>query len=157
MAADLNEVLNQVNLFQVDLDPIVEISPSTSISKTLELLKKRQNTAAVITENGKAVGIFTFRDILMRIALAEIDAEAAIETVMTPSPITLPIQATLKEVIDLFTTKHYRTVPITNKEKQITGVLTARALIYHIASYFPEQIYNLPPNYRQVVEAQEGA
>lgn len=50
--------------------------------------------------------------------------------IMTPPPVTLYDNASLKDAIDLFTKNDYDEVPVIDKENELVGVVSASALIH---------------------------
>lgn len=157
MAADLNKMLEQETLYQVDLEEAVQVEEETTIKVVIDHMREQNRTVAVITKNDRLVGIFTQRDVLKKLALTGLDLSLPISKVMTRSPDTVGIKVTLKKVIDMFTKGHYRSVPVMDKDLRVAGIVTTKVLVQHIAEHFPEEIYNLPDNHRQVAIKQDGA
>lgn len=158
MTTGIENILQEQILQQMELEPCISVSQSTSI---LETVQKMRNTpkihAAIVVENEKPIGMLTQRNIMHQLALSDIDLNAAIETVMVPHPKTLTLQSTLRDTIDLLNKESLLTLPIVNDEGKIVGVATARALINHVTAHFPTAVYNLPPDPRQVSSAPDGA
>ncbi|GAB3157891.1 GuaB1 family IMP dehydrogenase-related protein [Myceligenerans halotolerans] len=68
-------------------DPVVEtpvvVSPDDTVHTALTLLGKRAHGAAVVTENGRPVGVVTEKDCL------DVDRFAQVRAVMTPDPLVI--------------------------------------------------------------------
>ncbi|MBE1876827.1 GuaB1 family IMP dehydrogenase-related protein [Myceligenerans pegani] len=68
-------------------DPVVEtpvvVSPDDTVHTALTLLGKRAHGAAVVTENGRPVGVVTEKD------CQDVDRFAQVRTVMTPDPLVI--------------------------------------------------------------------
>lgn len=158
MTADIESILHKQQLKQVELEPCVSVNKSTSILTTVQKIRSMPNIdAAIVVEDNIPIGILTQRNIMHRLALSDIDLNSAVETVMTPNPKTLTLNSTLRETLDLLNMELLRTLPIVNEKGKIVGVATARALIGHIAAYFPTAVFNLPPDPHQVSTAPDGA
>ena len=156
--ADIETILKKQILHQVELEPCILVEKTTSI---LETVQKMRNTpkihAAIIVENEKPIGMLTQRNIMHQLALAEVDLNAGIETVMHPHPPTLTLNSTLRETVDWLNRESLLNLPIVNEHGKIVGVATARALINHVAAHFPATVYNLPPDPHQISSAPDGA
>ena len=78
------------------LDQVVRRAPvtcrlETPIGDVLDTLQREDIGSMLVTyPDGKLAGIFTLRDLLTRVAVAERSIADPISTVMTPEPITLP-------------------------------------------------------------------
>lgn len=60
-------------------------SPQTPIRSAMEMIEQAQRRSiAIVDENHHPIGILTMRDVMVRVALARVDIDTAIETVMTP-------------------------------------------------------------------------
>lgn len=118
--------------------------------------EERRGGVVVVDAEGRAVGIFTERDVLYRTALEEIDPGTPIAEVMTRSPETLAVDARVAEAIDLMQSGGYRHIPLVDSTGRHAGILTSRDVVRHIASYFPEIVLNLPPHLHQLFERPEG-
>ncbi len=156
MTLEIDTILQQ-QLCQVDLDPVISVERSTSIRNTLQKIQTNSVTVAIVVEDECPIGMLTQRDIMLRIALAELDSSMSVETVMTDRPKTLKLESTLKTTVDLLTMEHRRSLPIVDDAGKIVGVATARAIVNHVAAHFPTAIYNLPPSPNQTSTSPEGA
>ena len=76
---------------------------------------------------------------------------------MTTNPQTIDGNASLAEAITFLNQNSYRYLPVLNKEGHIIGTLTHYAVLKYISDYFPEDIYNLPPDPDQIATARDGA
>ena len=63
----------------------VYCSPETSIRVAMEMIEQAQRRSiAIVDEQQHPIGILTLRDVLVRVALPEVDIDNPISTVMTP-------------------------------------------------------------------------
>jgi CBS domain-containing protein len=84
-------------------------------------------------EGGVLVGIFTERDVLMRVVAAERDPKTTpVAHVMTRSPITIPSSMTVEEVMDLHSGKHFRHLPVVENGRVI-GMISVRDILRWLA------------------------
>jgi CBS domain-containing protein len=104
------------------------VLPSASIRSVLEKMKAlRIGSVVIADEHKRAVGIFTERDVLDRVALGNIAQDEAIAAVMTPEPFSLPASAPLFEAAQAMARHRFRHV-LLMEEGALVGVVSERDL-----------------------------
>ncbi len=96
----------------------------------------------VVDENQNLVGILSTNDILKKLAfrltsIGEVTEKALNENftifdLMTPDPICIDQNSSIKDAAKLFTERHISALPVMN-EGEIVGIITSRDLIKHLA------------------------
>lgn len=100
----------------------------------------------VVDADGRLIGIFTERDVLLRVVGKGLDtARTPIGRVMTPSPQALRLRDRVAYALHCMSVEGYRTVPIVDEAERPIGVVTASDVIRWLADFFPEAVLNLPP------------
>ncbi len=133
---------------------------SDPIQKVLETMKEKKVGAAILVESSTKkhpVGIFTERDVLTKIIQQKINLSKPVGTFMTPSPKTLSQDHTMADIIQLMNQGGYRHIPIVDEKGDALGIVTARDILKYLAEHFPYEVYNLPPDPRQIIRTAEGA
>lgn len=111
-----------------------------------EMVRRRQAGALVVDDGGRLIGIFTERDVLMRVVGAGLDAaRTPIADVMTANPQALTLNDRVAYALHSMSVAGYRTVPIVDAAGRPTGVITATDVMRWLADLFPEAVLNLPP------------
>jgi CBS domain-containing protein len=125
----------------------VTIREDTPVREAVAAMLARRQAGVLVTgEGGRLVGIFTERDVLMRVVGAGRDpARTRVGDVMTSGPETLPIRARVAHALHSMAVAGYRTIPIVDEAGRPTGVVTATDVIRWLANLFPEEVLNLPP------------
>ena len=95
-----------------------------------EMLDRRVGAVAVIDENRRVAGIFTERDVLLRLSLGEHDmGKISVREVMT-APVEMATRATTPgEALATMVERHYRHLPIVDDNGQLLGMLSIRNLL----------------------------
>lgn len=128
----------------------------------LRMREAGAGAALVVDGNGRLAGIFTERDHLDKLVLADVmtqtglGPQSPIESVMTPSPCTLSPDAKVGDAIRLMTEGGYRHIPLVEEDGRTRGLVSARDVVRFIADHFPTEVYNLPPGFRQRIRTCEG-
>jgi CBS domain-containing protein len=96
------------------------------------LMKENRTTAVLVRDTNDAVtGIFTSKDVVLRVISAGLDPKkCSIVRVMTPQPdvakVTLPIQQALRQMFE----GHYLNLPVVGEDNEITGIVDVLKLTY---------------------------
>ena len=110
------------------------------------MVARRQAGVLVVDGDGRLAGIFTERDVLMRVVGAGRDpVRTRIGEVMTRDPEALPLRARVAHALHSMAVAGYRTIPVVDESGRPTGVVTATDVIRWLADLFPEAVLNLPP------------
>jgi CBS domain-containing protein len=103
--------------------------------------------AVLVEENGALVGIFTERDLIGRIDHTDaLWSHVAIRDVMTPHPMVIRPSDSLAEALRRMTQGRRRHLPIVDQAGRVLGLISIRDVLGFVASKFPEDMINLPPN-----------
>lgn len=156
MPETLSDLLRDVRIRRIARRRHLEVAPETPLSEVYRLLDEGRPGAVLVVQDGRAVGIFTERDLVERCALEEPDLETPVQRVMTTDPASLPPDARVAEAIQLMIDGGYRHVPLVRPDGRSAGVLTSRDILRFLADRFPEAVLNLPPRLHQTMATPEG-
>jgi CBS domain-containing protein len=94
------------------------------------MLERHVGAVAIIDENQRIAGIFTERDVLRRLSLAESDArKLPIRDVMT-TPVEMATAVTTpSEALATMVERHYRHLPIVDDDGRLLGMLSIRNVL----------------------------
>ncbi|KAJ5328220.1 hypothetical protein MYU51_003991 [Penicillium brevicompactum] len=111
--------------------PPVTVSVRTTVKDAAALMKENHTTALLVQDQGSITGIFTSKDIVLRVIAPGLDpATCSVVRVMTPHPDFAPsdmsIQAALRKMHD----GHYLNLPVMNEGGEIVGMVDVLKLTY---------------------------
>jgi len=94
------------------------------------MLDRHVGAVAIIDENHRVAGIFTERDVLLRLSLGERNPrDISVREVMT-APVEMATRATTPgEALATMVERHYRHLPIVDDDGQLLGMLSIRNLL----------------------------
>jgi len=76
------------------------VGPKTSVRDVAKIMKERRTTAVCVVEGGRIVGIFTSKDVVLRVIAAGLEASrCSVVRVMTPHPDTAPPTTTVHDAL----------------------------------------------------------
>lgn len=109
---------------------IVYTSPETSVADAVQKMGHHNVGSILILENSrKLLGIFTERDLLRRVVLAERDpAKTLIGDVMSTNVIVVAADTPRAKVLSLMEEHHIRHIPVADAD-QLLGVISLRDVL----------------------------
>lgn len=128
-------------------DPL-SVTPETPLGEVVEQMREQKRGAVVITDGeGKLAGIFTERDLMLRVDHAtNAWRKQPISSAMTSTPRTLEARASVAKAIRMMTRGTFRHVPIVDEDRRCIGMLSISAILQYIVQHYPEEFINLPPD-----------
>src|SRR3970282_275242 len=110
--------------------PLIKVSPETNVAEACRLMEQNNVGSLVAEKDGKLCGIITDRDIALRVVGALKDPQATLaKEVMTPDPIRISVDKTLRHLTSLMHAYHVRRVPVVNGFDTTVGIVTLDDLI----------------------------
>jgi len=152
----LGEAILDAPISALEPRPAVSIPESTSVRDAVRLMLDRQIGAVLVVRDGRAVGIFTERDVLKRVALSGIDQGRPVGELMTPDPETLGPDDGIAFALNRMILGGYRHIPIVDDAGAPLAVLSLREVVAFIVSLLPARILNLPPEPRLEAHSPDG-
>ena len=122
--------------------PSVKVD-ATVLSAAMSMRNARIGAAAVL-EGDQLVGIFSERDVMLRVVVPRLDPEATtVREVMTTAVQTVGEEAEAGEALELMVARHIRHLPVVNSENRVTGLLSVRNLLQHHIDELADQLNSL--------------
>jgi CBS domain-containing protein len=100
-----------------------------------------------LDDGGYLVGIFTERDLLLRLENA--DLSRAIRPYVTPEPETLAPDDPIAFALNLMSVGGFRHVPLVDEEGRPTGVVSVKDVVNFLCEVFSQEVLTIPPHPRQ--------
>jgi CBS domain-containing protein len=108
----------------------VRCAPDDTVREACRRMAENRCGHVLVCDGERLVGIFTERDLLMRVVAAGHDpARYPVEKAMTVNPVTIEADAPIREAIRVMDEGSFRCLPVMEGGKLI-GILTARDLPY---------------------------
>jgi CBS domain-containing protein len=119
--------------------PLVTVTPDTTIAEACHLMEQNNVGSLVVEVDGKLSGIFTDRDIALRVAGAGKDGQTTlVKDIMTPDPIRISADKDLPQLTALMHAYHVRRVPIVNGFDTALGIVTLDDIIAQLGDEMGE-------------------
>lgn len=156
MAPSVEERLRTLLIKDLPLPEPLLVDSGATVGAAIDLMRAHRRPCVLVCEDRRCSGIFTERDVLLRVDLGGAGFSAPITTVMTPSPRCLHLEDRVADAIGMMTREGYRHIPLVDGDGLGVGLLSARDVLVYIAEHFPAEVLNLPPQLDQLARRMDG-
>jgi CBS domain-containing protein len=156
----LESALAHTALSEVVSQPALTVSPSTTLADTIHLMQRERRSCVLIMENDRLAGIFTERDILMKVAAQPLDLlHTPVSASMTADPFTLPAEANVAFALNKMVLEGFRHIPLVDHAGRPTAVVSMRNVIEYLGEIYSREMLTVPPdpNQHHRFKSREGA
>jgi CBS domain-containing protein len=136
--------------------PPVCVPEGATVREAMNLMAEQKIGAVLVERAGRAVGIFTERDVLRRVVLKGLDPERPVRDIMTPDPETLGPDDGIAFALNRMIVGGYRHLPIVDDQGRPIAVLSLREVVSFVVELLPGRVLNLPPEPHLGAQSQDG-
>ena len=154
---NLRETLKRdaVKALQV-LDPL-EVEPNASVGVAIEAMRGASVGCTVVTEHRQPIGVFTERDVLLKVLGGGLPLTTPITEVMTNQPKVIKDGWSVATVIRTMHEGGFRHLPVVDASGCLQGVVSVKRVVEYLVDHFPSTVFNLPPDPSLGQAVREGA
>jgi len=136
-------------LSELSVREAVVLATSDTVTEAMRAMQREHRGCVLVTDDGtkhsKLVGIFTERDVLLRIVdRGKNPATLPLSEVMTPDPDVLSVNATVAFALNRMSVGGFRHVPVVDAEHRPAFVVSVRDVVEFLVEAFPREVLNLP-------------
>lgn len=142
-----------------ELQPVVCLPSTATVGDAIQSMTEKRVGIILIVEAEKLVGVFSERDVLVKVAASDIDINSTpVSKLMTGDPQSLRSTDELVYALNLMSVGGFRHVPIVDDSNQPVAVVSMRDIVEYIVSLYPDEVLKLPPSPdRSITQTREGA
>lgn len=120
-----------MSLLQIaDQTPTVTSPDTTALEAMRQMLENHVGAVCVLDSERRVAGIFTERDVMRELALRGFDPEKTpVRELMTTSVEMATELTTEAEALSIMLERHYRHLPIVDKDARLLGILSIRHVL----------------------------
>jgi len=125
------------------------LEAATSLADAIRTMREERRACVLVVESGKLAGIFTERDILMKVAgiLMNLD-RTRLDEAMTRDPVTLPADSNVAYALNLMVLEGFRHIPMVDDDDRPVAVVSMRDLIEYLGSFYSRDLLTIAPHPR---------
>jgi CBS domain-containing protein len=155
---DLGSALVTITLNDVVQHTPLVVEANSTLAAVIERMQREDRGTVLVVEAGKLVGIFTERDVLMKVAGHPIDLrQSKVSAFMTPDPVTLPADSAVAFALNRMVLEGFRHIPLVDDDHHPVAEVSMRNLIEYLSDFFDRDVLNLPPDPQVKSVKREGA
>ncbi|HHZ81075.1 MAG TPA: CBS domain-containing protein [Candidatus Marinimicrobia bacterium] len=140
----------------LSLRKMVLVKSGTTIQSVIELFQSKRVTCVLVGDE-KLQGIFTERDVIMKLAGKGFDYNKEIvDDYMTHSPESLRGRDSIAFALNRMTEGGFRHVPVIDDEGKPVAIVSVLDIVRHLAEFFSADVLNLPPTPLREQKSAEG-
>ena len=118
------------NLLRIARVPAISVESPTTVRKAVEKMETEGVGAVLVIDGDELKGIFTERDVMLRVVLPKMDLKTtSVCDVMTSSVTTIRNNTTPDDALKIMADRHIRHLPVMGASGKIDGILSIRHLL----------------------------
>jgi CBS domain-containing protein len=142
-------------------EPLI-MAASETATEAMRAMQREHRGCVIVTDDGtrnsKLLGIFTERDVLLRIVdRGKNPATLPIGEVMTPEPECLAVDSTVAHALNKMSVGGFRHVPVVDQEHRPAFVISVRDVVEFLVAAFPREVLTLATGRESSPLTREGA
>ena len=146
---DFDAALVREPLSALPVREALVLAADATVTEAMRAMQREHRGCVLVTDDGtrtsKLVGIFTERDVLLRIVdRGKNPATLPLSEVMTPDPEVLSVKATVAYALNKMSVGGFRHVPVVDEEHRPAFVVSVRDVVEFLVNAFPREVLNLP-------------
>ncbi|HYR83734.1 MAG TPA: CBS domain-containing protein [Terriglobia bacterium] len=124
--------------------PVVTVSRTMTVMEAIETMAAAQIGSVVVIDGDRTEGIFTERDVMLRVVLeGRNPKQTRIEEVMTTPVQTIGIRSTGDEALRLMVQEHIRHLPVIDEKGRAQAIVSMRSLLDEKVKELHQQLDSL--------------
>jgi CBS domain-containing protein len=146
--------LAAMKVSELDLSRYVSVPPSETVAATVEAMRSSGFSSACIVDDGELVGVFTQRDVLMRVLGRSRVCDHPIGEEMTRSPRTMLSDDSVADGLHIMREWWVRSIPVVDPDRHLVGSLSWYAVMKTMAGILarPKDKSQIEPGFEHGLE-----
>jgi len=133
-----------MSLLKISHVPPATVDPGASVLEAVHVMERHGVGAVAVLENGQPRGIFTERDVMLRVVLKDLNAKnIKVRDVMTSPVQTASDEMTEEDALTHMLEKHIRHLPVVSKSGQLLGMLSIRNVLEYQVDILSRELHSL--------------
>jgi CBS domain-containing protein len=124
--------------------PTVTVVPSATVMEAVRTMNDANVGAVVVLDGGVVQGMFSERDVMLRIVLENKDPQKTlVKDVMTTNVVAIRKDTKLEEAVNLMWERHIRHLPVIREDGKVEGIVEIRNLFHERIEDMSQQLDSL--------------
>ncbi len=124
------------------------MTADASVLDAVRTMEEVQGGACAVTDGAELVGIFSERDLMIRMVGAGLDPKkTTVRQVMTEHMETVTTETDSSDALSLMVSRHIRHLPVVDEDGNLAGLLSIRNLLQYHVEELVDQLNSLEAYY----------
>src|SRR5947207_1723376 len=133
-----------MGLLRIARTPLVTVHPQTTVMDAVRTMGQESIGAVAVTDGKALVGMFSERDLMLRVVSEKLDPQQThIREVMTSPVETIHRDSTADDALKLMLEKHIRHLPVIDSAGKVVAMLSIRNLLHEKVEDLTDQLDSL--------------
>lgn len=133
-----------MNLLDIAHVPAVVVSPNDTVMTAIDISLPQRVGAVSVMDKGRLVGIFTERDVMLKVVHGKRDpSRTLIRDVMTSPVMTVKPDMSVGDVLHLMLDRHIRHLPVSEDGAAVLGMLSIRNVLQYMVEDLQSNVHHL--------------
>src|SRR5213083_2377131 len=133
-----------MGLLRIAQAPVVTVTPQTTVIQAVRTMDQEGIGAVAVIDKGILCGIFSERDVMLRVVLQQRDPQTTrMKEVMLCPVETISRNANVDDALKHMLEKHIRHLPVVSNDGRLAGMLSIRNLLYEKVEDLTDQLDSL--------------
>jgi len=133
-----------MSLLKIASAPPAVVETNATVLEAVERMAEHGVGAVAIVESGQLRGIFTERDVMLRVVLRQLKPrEVRVGEVMTSPVESISDDTSEKEALTQMVERHIRHLPILGQDGKLKGMLSIRNVLEHRVDELARELHSL--------------
>jgi len=130
-----------MGLLKIASVPAAVVTTQSTVTEAVKRMSEKRVGAVAVLDSGELRGIFTERDVMMRVVLEGRDPHTTkVSDVMTKDVETVHEDLSYGEALRLMVERHFRHLPVVGSKGQVLGILSVRNVLQHTVEDLSHQL-----------------
>jgi CBS domain-containing protein len=133
-----------MGLLRIARTPLVTVRPDATVMEAVRTMDIESIGAVAVAQGNALIGMFSERDLMLRVVSARRDPEQTlVRDVMTSPVATIDRDSTVDDALKLMLDKHIRHLPIADRDGRLAGMISMRSLLHDKVEELTDQLDSL--------------
>jgi CBS domain-containing protein len=133
-----------MSILRIAKAPAAAVAPSATVTEAVRRMKDANVGAVVVLDGEVLQGMFSERDVMLRIVLERKDPEkTTVKDVMTTDVIAIRKDTQPDEAVKLMWERHIRHLPVVREDGKVEGIVEIRNLFHERFEDMTQQLDSL--------------
>jgi CBS domain-containing protein len=148
--------LREVEIMALEMDPPVLVDADTPVAKVIEALREHGEGCALLIEDDRLIGIFTERDVLLKVLGTPGAGQRPVRELMTGDPVCVRRRDPISLALLRMQQGGFRSLPVVDEEHRVVACVRHKDLGRYVVQHLADRLLNLPPDPDQIARRPEG-